>query len=164
MTLQARTKKTIALVVVALMVVAAGLAAVVWKLVDEAEPQRPTITAYAHGRMVTAEPTQHCNINLEECIDNPITMIDVPAGYPLQLSLPAEITNAPWRLIAVYGDRRSGQTFLDGVMFEPGRQRAVTVPSDPSTQLLGIEIQLPSAVIDEAGEPIAHAVWAIQTF
>ena len=40
----------------------------------------------------------------------------------------------------------------------------MTVPSDPDLQLLGVEIQLPSAVVDEAGEPIAHAVWAIKTF
>lgn len=164
MNLQARTKKTIALLVVVLLVVAAGLAAVVWKLVDSAEPTPPTVTAFAHGTTVTAEPTQHCNIYLEDCVEHPITMLDVPAGYPLQLSLPAEISDAPWRLIAVYGDLQTGQTFLDGVMFESGAQRAVTVPSDPTVQLLGVEIQLPSAVVDEAGEPIAHAVWAIQTF
>jgi hypothetical protein len=164
MNLQARTKKTIGVIVVALVVVAAVFTVVVWKLVDSAEPTPPQITAYAAGTAVTADPTQYCNLYLEDCAENAITTLAVPAGYPLQLSLPAEISDAPWRLIAVYGDVETGETFLDGVMFESGAQRAVTVPSDPSMQLLGVEVQLPSAVVDEAGEPIAHAVWAIQTF
>lgn len=164
MNLQARTKKTIALIAGALVVVAAVFTAVVWKLVDSAEPTPPQVTAYAAGTSVAANPTQYCNLYLEDCVEQEITTLDVPAGYPLQLSLPAEISDAPWRLIVVYGDTETGQTYLDGVMFESGAQRAVTVPSDPSMQLLGVEIQLPSAVVDEAGEPIAHAVWAIQTF
>jgi hypothetical protein len=164
MNLQARTKKAIALIAVVLVVVAVGIGAVVWKLVDSAEPRLPEITAYGDGNSVTVPPTQHCNINLEDCVENPITQLSVRAGYPLQLSLPSEISDAPWRLIAVYGDLQTGQTFLDGIMVEPGQQSAITVPSDPSLQLLGVEVQLPSAVVDEAGEPIAHAVWAVQTF
>ncbi|WP_318841924.1 DUF2771 domain-containing protein [Rhodococcus sp. Z13] len=162
--MKARTKKTLALLLVALVVVAAGVAATVWKLVDSAEPALPTITAYAYGETVTVAPAQHCNLYLEDCVEHPLGELYVPAGYPLQLSLPAEISDAPWRMITVYGDTRTGQTFLDGQMFEAGAQRAVTVPSDPALQLLGVEIQLPSAVVDEAGEPIAHAVWAIRTF
>nr|WP_068161630.1 DUF2771 domain-containing protein [Rhodococcus phenolicus] len=164
MTLQARTKKIIALIAVVLLLVAGGLAAVVWKLVDSAEPKLPTVTAFARGTSVTVEPTQHCNLYLEDCIENPLGMLDVPAGYPLQLSLPSEIADAPWRLIVVYGDPKTGETFVDGRLFAPGEQRAVTVPSDPEIQLLGVEIQLPSAVQDETGTAIAHAVWAVQTY
>ncbi|WP_241385735.1 DUF2771 domain-containing protein [Rhodococcus sp. CH91] len=164
MTLQARTKKTLALVLAALVIVVAGVAATVWKLVDSAEPGLPSLTAYARGETVAVEPAQYCNLYLEDCVENPIGELDVPAGYPLQLSLPAEITDAPWRIITVYGDMQTGQTYVDGAMFEAGARRALTVPSDPDLQLLGIEIQLPSAVVDEAGEPIAHAVWAIKTF
>lgn len=164
MNLQARTKKMLALVVAALVVVAAAVAVTVWKLVDSAEPSLPSITAFARGNSETVQPAQHCNLYLEDCVENPITELDVPAGYPLQLSLPAEIADAPWRMITVYGDTRTGQTYIDGKMFESGVRRAVTVESSPELQLLGVEIQLPSAVVDEAGEPIAHAVWAIQTF
>lgn len=164
MNLQARTKKMLALGVAALVVVAAAVAATVWKLVDSAEPALPTITAFAHGSTEGVQPAQHCTLYLEDCVENPITELEVPAGYPLQLSLPGEITDAPWRMITVYGDTRTGQTYIDGMMFESGAKRAVTVPSDPSLQLLGVEIQLPSAVVDEAGEPISHAVWAIKTY
>ncbi|MFD6674786.1 DUF2771 domain-containing protein [Rhodococcus zopfii] len=164
MTLQARTKKIISLIAVVVLLVAGGLAAVVWKLVDSADPKLPTVTAFAHGTSVTVEPTQHCNLYLEECVENPLGKLDVPAGFPLQLSLPSEISDAPWRLIVVYGDPKTGETFVDGRLFTPGEQRAVTVPSDPAIQLLGVEIQLPSAVQDETGTAIAHAVWAIQTY
>jgi hypothetical protein len=164
MTLQARTKKIIALIAVVVLLVAGGLAAVVWRLVDSAAPKLPTVTAFAHGTSVTVEPTQHCNLYLEDCVENPLGMLEVPAGFPLQLSLPTEISDAPWRLIVVYGDPKTGQTFVDGRLFAPGEQRAVTVPSDPAIQLLGVEIQLPSAVQDETGAAIAHAVWAIQTY
>lgn len=163
MNLQARTKKAIALIAVALLVVAAGIAAVVWKLVDSAEPRLPEITAYAHGTSVTVAPEQYCNVYLEDCVTGEMSMLDVPAGYPLQLSLPSEIADAPWRLLAVYDDLRTGQRFIEGVMVAPGERRAMTVPADPSVQLLGIEIQLPSALVDEYGEPIAHAVWSLRT-
>ncbi len=162
--LQARTKKTLALLLVALVVVVAGVAATVWKLVDSAEPTLPTITAYAQGETVTVDPAQHCNLYLEDCVENPIGRLDVPAGYPLQLSLPSEIADAPWRIITVYGDTQTGQTYIEGAMFEAGARRTLTVKSSPELQLLGVEIQLPSAVVDEAGEPIAHAVWAVKTF
>ncbi len=64
---------------------------------------------------MTADPTQYCNLYLEDCAEIAITTLAVPAGYPLQLSLPTEISDAPWRLIAVYGDAETGETFLDGV-------------------------------------------------
>ncbi|MEU5840714.1 DUF2771 domain-containing protein [Rhodococcus sp. NPDC047139] len=162
--LQARTKKTLALLLAAVVVVVGGIAATVWRLVDSAEPTLPTITAYARGEAATIGPAQYCNLYLEDCMENQIGELDVPAGYPLQLSLPQEISGAPWRIITVYGDTRTGQTYVDGQMFEAGARRALTVPSAPDLQLLGVEIQLPSAVVDEAGEPIAHAVWAVRTF
>ena len=77
--MQARTKKTLALLLVALVIVVGGVAATVWKLVDSAEPTLPTITAYARGKTVTVDPAQHCNLYLEDCVENPIGQLDVPA-------------------------------------------------------------------------------------
>lgn len=164
MNLQARTKKTIALLVVAVLIVGVAFAAVMVRLIGSADPRLPEITAYAYGKSITIEPTQHCNLYLEDCIQNPLASLDVPAGEALQLSLPTEIADAPWRMIMVYQDLETGETYIGGTMFGPGQRLAVTVPADPTKQLLGVEVQLPSAVVDEIGEPIAHAVWSLQTF
>lgn len=164
MNLQARTKKTIAVIAVALLIVGVAFVAVMVQLVGSADRKLPEITAYAYGKSVTVEPTQHCNLYLEDCIENPLATLDVPPGEPLQLSLPTDIADAPWRLIAVYGDVDTGRILDDNIIFEPGQRLAVTVPADPTLQLLGIEVQLPSAVVDEAGKSIAHAVWGLQTF
>ncbi|NLG55516.1 MAG: DUF2771 family protein, partial [Rhodococcus sp.] len=96
------------------------------------------------------------------CTEGPATVIDARPGQPLQLSLPKEISGAPWRLISVYGYTEADAS----VIFEPfrsGDASAVTVPAVvDDAPLVGVEIQLPSAVVDDEGVPLAHATWAIE--
>jgi hypothetical protein len=148
---------------IALIVVIAAAAIVVNAIVDSDE-RLPEITAYAYGETITVGPAEYCSLDLQECQHGELANLDVPAGQPLQLSLPKEIADAPWRLVMVYqgpdGDLAPQERY-----FTSGEADAVTVTSDrsPAWQLNGVEIQLPSAVVDENGLPHARAVWAIKT-
>lgn len=125
----------------------------------------PEVTAYAAGKALVVAPTLYCPLDLDQarCTVGTTSELAVPAGTPLQLSLPGEIAEAPWRLIAVYRTA-DGQERQDDQVFRPDERLAVTVaPQDPAEQLLGVEIQLPSSVIDEQGAPIARATWGIAT-
>lgn len=161
MSLQARTKKILALVVAVALIAAIAVVGIVWKLAESAEPSSPVITAYAAGDTVDVAPWSFCNLYLEDCEAGEIVRMTVPTGYPVQLSLPSEIADAPWRMYASFVDVESGLQLEESVLFAPGERSAVTVGGEPNLQLMVIEIQLPSATVDELGDPIARAVWAV---
>jgi hypothetical protein len=149
--------------VFALIAVVAAAVVVVMAIRDSDE-HLPQITAYAYGETITVEPAQYCGFDLKECTQGDLAMLDVPAGMPLQLSLPKEIADAPWRLVMVY-QGPDGELVPQERYYRSGEADAVTVVSNrtPAWQLNGVEVQLPSAVVDENGLPHARAVWAIKT-
>lgn len=155
-TLMALTALAVLIVVVAAVVLVSAL--------DRAQPRPPEITAYAHGKAITVPPARYCTVRLLDCTEGDIAELDVPAGMPLQLSLPADIADAPWRLLSVFSTP-NGQLVVVQRTYEEGSALALSVVSDrePPWQLNGVELQLPGMVVDESGIPIAHAVWAIKT-
>lgn len=161
MTVQTRTKKIVALATVGLLVVAVAFTAVVTLLVQNAQTHPPSLTAYTHGETVQVPPLQYCDLNLEECEEGSVTEFPVPVGYPLQISLPTDIANAPWRMIIQYRDSQGNEVFEER-SHDSGPSSAITIESTADRQLLVAELQLPSAVIDEQGRSIAHAIWSIQ--
>ncbi|PBC46645.1 hypothetical protein CJ179_26665 [Rhodococcus sp. ACS1] len=160
--MQARTKKILALIAVGLIVVLVAFVGVVYTLVRNSSPRLPEITAFAHDRAEQVAPLGYCNLYLEDCETGDIAELDVPPGSSLQLSLPQEIVDAPWRMLIVYQDP-SGQLLVQEQAHRAGETRAVTVPSSEDLQLAGVEIQLPSAVVDEQGLTQARAAWSIKT-
>ncbi|MFC9788785.1 DUF2771 family protein [Rhodococcus sp. NPDC127528] len=155
MTLQARTKKTIAALSVVALVAAGGLAAVVTVLVHDAPETLPTVTAYAHYKTVDVHAGV-CDANLA-CAGLEVTNLSVPEGQPLQLSLPKDVSNSDWRLNVQIGNPKTGEVFNGYRDYTPGEAAAVTVPSGKDEQLLGVIIQLPT----NGG---LAPVWAIQTY
>jgi hypothetical protein len=162
---QTRTNRIVLGLAVLALVVVIGAAIVVVLAIRDADERLPEITAYGNGRSITVAPAEYCTLDLRECSQGELAVLDVNAGQPLQLSLPKEISDAPWRLVAVFEDPVSGELVPEERYFESGATAALTVVSDrePPWQLAGVEIQLPSAVVDESGLPRAHAVWAIKT-
>lgn len=144
---------------------AAGTAVLVWQLSRDHGPTLPEVSAFSHGQLVRVGPFQYCNvIDLNDC---------EPAGEqgelkvnerdPVQLSVPAAIAEAPWRLLRVYED--PVDTTLS--VFRPDTRLAVTIPTvDPQRgRLTGIAVQLLTLAQDEAGEvfEVPHAEWSIRT-
>ena len=141
--------------VLAVVVVALGLSAC-------GSPPVPTITFFADRESVVSRPVLYCPLDFKNC-DPAGTAADlaVPPGRPLQISLPPEIADAPWRLITIYVDGAGKQQSRDR-FYKPGERLAVTLRLGPGELLQGVEIQLPSGATDQDGNPVARAAWALQ--
>ena len=152
---------------VILLSVGAGVGA--WLLVRQTGPRQPEISAYSHGHLTRVGPYLYCNVlNLNEC-QTPQTQGQLPFNedYPVQLSVPAAISRAPWRLLQVYEDPANTTT----TMFRPGTRFAVTIPSvDPQRgRLTGIVVQLLTVVVDDSQlndittlRAVPHAEWSVR--
>ncbi|WP_433681168.1 DUF2771 domain-containing protein [Nocardia sp. CA-119907] len=162
------TRTVVALAVAALLVFTVAFVGVLTVLVRRAAHPDPTVTAYAHGKTVTVEPFLYCTVKLEQCKYGETVVLDVPAGYPLQLSLPKKIADAPWLAQLVYA-LPSGEK-VDRVVSRndfPEGALAVTIDSkpEPELRLVGVELQLPILARDETGREfyVPHAAWSIST-
>ncbi|WP_330228293.1 DUF2771 domain-containing protein [Nocardia sp. NBC_00508] len=189
--LNART--IVALVATALLVLTVAFVGVLAVLIRNADEPDVTLTAYAQGKTVTVRPFSYCAVNMQDCSilpedtvegtffatlpcapDRPdchrgrTAELDVPAGYPLQLSLPKEVAEAPWLAQLVY-TLPSGER-VDRVISRydyPDRALALTIESkpEPDLRLIGVEFQLPILARDETGKEfyLPHATWSIST-
>lgn len=153
--MQARTKKILAAIGVIVLIAAAGLATVVTLLVRDAPEKLPTVSAYAYGTTVDVQ-AGICDSSMQ-CADLEVATLPVPAGTPLQLSLPRDVAEGDWRLNVQFGDPRTGEVFEGYRDYTPGEVYSVTVPTRENEQLLGVIIQQPSSG-DYA------PVWAVQTY
>lgn len=162
MIMRARTKKIVAavsvLMVVALVAYVSVLVVIIKNINDEPEGL-PQITAYAHGRTIETQPAGFCTIDLSQCAQiGDVYELDVPEGYPLQLSLSKEVSDAEWAMLAVYEDADGNQTG-EPRFFGAGESMAVTVEAEPQKQLVGVEIHLAVGEGSEQG----LLIWSIKT-
>lgn len=146
------------------LVVAVAFAAVMIPLIHNAPERPPEITAYAHGRTIAIAPYSYCDMKLSNCSRNPRARLDVPVGYPLQLSLPKTISDAPWWLTAYYLEP-NGNILRQTKSYPRGTTSTVSVRSEksPPLPLALVEIHTPSAMLDAEENPLARGVWAVQT-
>ena len=110
-------------------------------------------------------PYSHCNVvDLNDC-ENQQTPgeLRVDERYPVQLSVPAAISRAPWLLRSFYDDPRD--TTLE--VSRPNARMAVTIPTVGSHggHLNRVVVQLLTLVRDEMGNefPMPHAEWSVLT-
>ncbi|MEU2031526.1 DUF2771 domain-containing protein [Nocardia amamiensis] len=189
--LNART--IVALVAAALLVLTVAFVGVLAVLIRNADEPDVTLTAYAHGETVTVRPFSYCAVTMQNCSILPADTVEgtlfatltcapdrpdchrgrtveleVPAGYPLQLSLPKQVADAPWLAQLVYL-LPSGEK-VDRVISRndyPDRALALTIESkpEPDLRLIGVEFQLPILARDETGKEfyLPHATWSIST-
>ena len=158
-------KRGVAVVITAVVILlSVGAGVGTWLLVRRSGPQRPEISAYSHGHLTRVGPYLYCNVlDLNDC-QTPQTQgqLAFNARYPVQLSVPAAISRAPWRLLQVYEDPANTTT----TMFRSGSRFAVTIPSvDPQRgRLTGIVVQLLTLVVDPSGElrDVPHAEWSVR--
>ncbi len=158
-------KRRVAVLLTALLaLLCTGVGVGTWLLVRQPGPQRPEISAYSHGHLTRVGPYLYCKVrDLNDC-QTPQAQGELPVSqrYPVQLSVPATIYRAPWRLLQVYEDPANTTT----TMFRPSTRFAVTIPSvDPHRgRLTGIVVQLLTLVVDPSGElrDVPHAEWSVR--
>lgn len=159
-------RRHIAWIVSTLVVLAAaGAGAAAWRVVsDHAPSELPTISAYSRGTAVRIGPYLYCNVvDLNDCAEERVQgELSVSENYPVQLSIPAAIGRAPWRLLKVYADERNSTT----ASYRPGSHLAVTVPTvDPQRgRVVGLVVQLLTLVQDQNGDlrDLPHAEWSLR--
>lgn len=152
------------LLTAAVLIASAGAGVSAWLLAREPGPQLPQISVYAHGDTIEVGPNFYCKVvDLNDCAQpGSQGTLAVIADEPVQLSVPATIGSAPWRLLKVYADDRDTTVTI----FRPDTRLAVTIPTvDPQRgRVLGIVVQLMTLVQDQTGEvfDLPHAEWAVQ--
>ena len=137
----------------------------IWLVIRDQPPRRPVISAYSLGHLVRVGPYHYCNVvNLDECENNQtVGVLGVNDRNPVQLSVPSEISRAPWLLRSFYDDPRD--TTLE--VSRPNARLAATIATVGSHggRLNRVVVQLLTLVKDERGDllPVPHAEWSVQT-
>lgn len=155
-------KRWVALVAVLVLAIAGGVGAGL--LARHSGTRLPEISVYSRGHTERLSPYMYCNVlNLNEC-QNPRTQGDlvVRARNPVQLSVPEEVSRAPWRLLRIYENVADSTVAL----YRPGTRSAVTIPTydQHRGRLAGIVVQLSTLVMDQSGElqEVPHAEWSVR--
>lgn len=156
-------KRVIAILAVVVVVASAATGVLIWRLAQQRAPEHPEISAYTDGQLVRIGPYTYCDVlNLNDC-ESPETIgeLRVDGEHPVQLSVPAAISSAPWSL----GLKYEGSDVREE--FTPDSTLAVTIPTiDPRRgKLAGFVVQLPTIVVDQEGNefPAWHAEWSVRT-
>ncbi|KEI45459.1 DUF2771 family protein [Saccharopolyspora rectivirgula] len=117
-----------------------------------AAPSDPQVTFYSHGSAVSVPPAQYCEDPAgEECSPpdpEAVGTLRVPGDSVLQISVPAEVADAPWQVVFLY--RGPDGELLDSrtQVFPPGERHAYTLQLPPDgTRLEHVEVQKFSAVL-----------------
>ena len=156
-------KRVVAVLVAVALLSMIGTGVLVWQLSRNHAPELPEISAFSHGHLTRTGPYRFCEVlNPTDCVV-PESQGELPVSgtHPVQLSIPEDISRAPWVLLRAYED--------DDVIeeFRPGTRLAVTIPTVDAQRgrLTGIAVQLPTLVRDEAGNefPVPHAEWSVRT-
>ena len=121
-----KTKKLLAIGTAGLVVLAVAFVAGLTMLIRQAPAHLPTITAFANGKAVSVEPFLYCPVDAPLCESEGVTtVLPVSEHSVLQLSLPSEITSAPWIAAAVYAGEGSDIVETD-TFYLPGEKLHLT--------------------------------------
>jgi hypothetical protein len=156
-------KRVLAALAVVVVLASAATGVLIWRLARHPPPKHPEISAYTDGQLVRVGPYSYCDVvNLNDC-ENPGTVgeLAVDGRHPVQLSVPPEISGAPWLL----GRKYEGSDVLEE--FRPDSKLAVTIPTvDPHRgKLTAFVVQLPTIVVDQDGNehPSWHAEGSVRS-
>lgn len=142
----------------------AGGGAAAYRWARDSGTGLPEISAYSGGQTTRVGPYFYCNVtDLNDCRrDGTQGALRVSDRAPVQLSVPAAIGRAPWRLLRVYEDERNTTT----TVFRPGTRLATTIATaDPARgRMVGVVVQLMTLVRDqdEAVFDLPHAEWSVR--
>jgi hypothetical protein len=151
---------TVLATVVALMCAVVGTG--IWLLMHNRPPQRPQISAYSNGQLTTTGPFTYCPVlDLNNC-ESPhaVGELHITDNYPVQLSVPAQISRGLWGLLRLYDNPDDN----DETKMRPGTSASTLATVGPhGGRLERIEVHLFTRARTPTGEEwyIAHAVWSM---
>ncbi len=83
----------------------------------------PTVTFAGGAATVTAKPTQYCDLTLRDCQSDaaaPVTLA-VPAGAAVTVTVPKDVSDAPWQVVFTYRSASGAQTDGRSPVLAPGQ-------------------------------------------
>jgi hypothetical protein len=155
-------KRFIAALAAVVLVASAATGVLIWRLSEHESPKYPEISAYSKGQTVRVGPYRYCQVlNPTDCeVFEDQGELRVTERGAVQLSVPPEISKAPWVLLRQYEDSDVVEEF------RPDSRLAVTIPTvDPRLgKLNGVAVLLPTLVrVDGEEVPAPHAEWSVRT-
>ena len=105
----------------------------------------PTVTWKAGEATQTVGPSQFCDIRMKDCHDDPAAQagLAVPTGSPVEVTVPEEISEAPWSVVFAYTDQDGQQASGRSPVFAPKAQQSYTLTlPDPRDTLITAQVQL----------------------
>ena len=155
-------KRIIAALAAVVLVASVGTGVAVWRLSAHETPKYPQISAFSQGDAVRVGPYRYCEVlNPTDCVVfEDQGELAVTERGAVQLSVPSEISKAPWVLLRQYEDSDVVEEF------RPDSRLAVTIPTvDPKLgKLNGLAVLLPTLIrVDGEEVPAPHAEWSVRT-
>jgi hypothetical protein len=109
-----------------------------------ADDEPPEVTFAAGGSTVTAGPSQYCDVNVQDCEADggAAVTLRVPPGQPVQVSVPAAVSEAPWQVVFRYRTADGTRTQARSTVFAAGQRTEykLELPA-PDAQLETVEVQ-----------------------
>lgn len=145
------------------------LAVVVVLLAGCSGGARPTVTFDVGGGALTAAPSQLCDNRMENCSDDPNARVtaSVPAGTPVRITVPEEVSSAPWQVAYSYTDAGGKRIDARSEISTAGSRTdyTLTLPT-PQDRLVTAQVQLfgPAPAIDPETQQIefpVRATWVL---
>ncbi|WP_051343285.1 DUF2771 family protein [Pseudonocardia spinosispora] len=145
------------------------VAAVVWVLVSSSGP--PNVEFASVAGKVSTGPAQYCDLKVTECQNRPdaVVKMAVPAGQPLQVTVPSSVSSTPWQVVFSYlaanGNRVDGRS----PVFAPDKETSYTLSlPEAADQLATAQVQQYGGgqpTVDANGEPAfpIRGSWVLTT-
>lgn len=130
---------------------------------------RPTVTFDVAGNALVAAPTQICDNRMENCADDPNARVTapIPAGTPVRIVVPEQVSSAPWQVAYSFTDARGARVDARTDVAAPGRRTeyTLTLPT-PADRLVTAQVQVfgPAPAIDPQSGRIefpVRATWVL---
>lgn len=105
----------------------------------------PQVTWAVGDQESTVGPAQFCDIRLRDCTndDQARATLPVPAGTAVEISVPSEVSEAPWSVVFAYAGPDGAQTTGRSPVFAPEAQESYTLTlPEPGDTLQTAQVQL----------------------
>lgn len=140
MTTIGRRGRTVLITAGAVLLIAAAIG--VFLLLAPGGP--PSVTFASVAGTQSTGPAQYCDIKVTHCDNHPeaVVTMAVPAGQPLRVSVPKQVSSAPWQVVFVYRPKGGAPIQGRSPVFAPDQHRdyTLTLPA-ASDQLITAQAQ-----------------------
>jgi len=132
-------------------------------------PGPTEVTFYTDGHTVNVTPITNCDIKTASCVSDREAAGTLTArpGQPVQISVPKEIAETPWKVTVQYANGKGEvQPLIEDIITSRDRYAYTARPPAKNDRILVVEIAQAS-VISRTGdpndaEPVTTALWSLQ--